>query len=85
MIGGSYRLGNGREFFVAAEAGLYWPVWQLYYREGDNLARLYPIGEEGYWSEACELFTFSGDELIIRDAANEQYVGSALLCMLKKR
>lgn len=77
-IGGSYRLNNGREFFVLAETGMQWPVWQFYYREGDNLVRLYPIGGEGYWSEASELFTFAGDALIIRDANGELHEGSRI-------
>ncbi|MFN8488896.1 MAG: alpha/beta fold hydrolase [Caldilineaceae bacterium] len=74
-VGGSYQLNNGREFFIAAEAGIHWPVWQLYYHEGDNLVRLYPIGEENYLSELCELFTFSGNKLSVRSAHGEQNTG----------
>lgn len=77
-IGGSYRLTNGREFFIAAESAMHWPNWQSYYREGDRLVRLYPIGEERYWSEACELFTFASDGLIIRAIGNEQQTGTRI-------
>lgn len=78
-IGGSYRLTNGRAIFVLAEAALHWPVWQLYYREGDSLVRLYPVGEERYWSEGCELFTFAGGALTVRTANGQQFMGSRVI------
>ncbi|MCB0190288.1 MAG: alpha/beta hydrolase, partial [Caldilineaceae bacterium] len=75
MIGGSYQLENGRDLFIAAEAAISWPAWQLYYREGDHHVRLYPLDAGMYLSERVELFTFAGETLTIQTMDGKQSTG----------
>ena len=73
-VGGSYRLDNGREFFVFAEKFIF-PVWQLNYREEERLVRLFLIRDSTYLSEQCEIFEFSGNVLTVKDTINDQHIG----------